>query len=211
MANFNLLPWRDAEREAKKKQFFTLLGFVALLAAGTAFGGHLYMLDRIAYQESRNTYLNQEIKRLDAKIKEIEALDETRQALIDRIRVIEQLQSTRPSIVHLFDEMAKALPPGMFISSMKQKGTLVAVEGKTESDARVSSFMNQLGSSPWMKSSNLKIITVDKKNRNRFESQTQSQLNLKEFRLQVTQLQKTMKKDDDKNNKPQKKTPQGAR
>jgi len=167
-------------------------------------------LDRIAYQESRNTYLNQEIKKLDEKIKEIEKLDETRQALIDRIRVIEQLQSTRPSIVHLFDEMAKALPPGMFISSMKQKGTLVAVEGKTESDARVSSFMNQLSSSPWMKSSNLKIITVDQKNKNRFDNE--EQLHLKEFRLQVTQLQKNIKKNDDKkNNKSQKKTPQGAK
>lgn len=202
MADFNLLPWREAKREAQKKQFFTLVAFVALMAAGTAFGAHLYMQDWITYQEERNTYIKNEIQNLDNKIKEIEKLDETRQALIDRINVIEQLQSTRPAIVHLFDEMAKALPPGMYISNMQQKNTLVTVEGKTESDTRVSTFMNHLNSSPWMKSSNLKIITVDEGKRRPRPNQ---EIRLKEFRLQVTQLQKNIKK-----NKNDKKSPKGT-
>jgi type IV pilus assembly protein PilN len=184
MANFNLLPWREAEREEKKKQFFTLVGLAALTAAGIAFGAHLYMQNRIDYQQSRNAYLTTEIKKLDKKIKEIEELEQTRQALIDHIKVIEDLQSTRPAIVHLFDEMAKALPQGMYISKIQQKNTLVTVEGKAESNARVSSYMNRLDSSPWLKSSDLNIIASEA------EKDQIGSVRLKDFRLQVTQLLK---------------------
>jgi type IV pilus assembly protein PilN len=184
MANFNLLPWREAEREQKKKQFFSIVGVCALTAAGIAFGAHLFMQNRIEYQQSRNAYLTAEIKKMDKKIKEIEELEKTRQALIDHIKVIEDLQSTRPAIVHLFDEMAKALPQGMYISKIQQKNTLVTVEGKAESNARVSSYMNRLDSSPWLKSSDLNIIASES------EKDQVGDIRLKDFRLQVTQLLK---------------------
>jgi len=183
MANFNLLPWREIQREQQKKQFITALISSALIAVGIAFVAHLYMQDRIDYQKSRNQYLKSEIRKRDQKIKEIKRLDETRQSLIDRIKVIETLQSTRPAIVHLFDEMAKALPQGMYIAHIKQKSTVVIVEGKAESNARVSSYMHRLDASPWLKSSNLHIIATEKE-------QKDTNIRLKDFRLQVTQLLK---------------------
>ena len=91
MANFNLLPWREQAREVKKKQFFTGIGLAVATAALGVFLGHSFMQNKISYQESRNQYLQSEIAILTKKIKEIETLDQTRQALMDRIRVIEDL------------------------------------------------------------------------------------------------------------------------
>ncbi|HHC74769.1 MAG TPA: pilus assembly protein PilN [Thiothrix sp.] len=199
MANFNLLPWREAQREQKKKQFFTAVIFAALIAVGLVFVAHLYMQDRINYQKSRNQYLKGEIRKLDQNIKEIKSLDETHQSLIDRIKVIETLQSTRPAIVHLFDEMAKALPQGMYIANIKQKNTIVIVEGKAESNARVSSYMHRLDASPWLKSSNLHIIATEKEKHDH-------NIRLKDFRLQVTQLLQHSKEKEQEAEKNQQKT-----
>lgn len=189
MANFNLLPWREQAREVKKKQFFTGIGLAVATAALGVFLGHSFMQNKISYQESRNQYLQSEIAILTKKIKEIETLDQTRQALMDRIRVIEDLQSTRPAIVHLFDEMIASLPKGMYLTSLQQKGTQIGLEGKAESNARVSSYMNKLNDSSWLSSSNLQIITTEDKNK--------SDLQLREFRLAVTQLLKPRKKKND--------------
>ena len=186
MANFNLLPWREKAREEKKKQFFMGIGTAVAIAALGVFLGHTYMQDKISYQDSRNKYLQSEIKILTQKIKEIEKLDETRQALMDRIKVIEDLQSTRPAIVHLLDEMVASLPKGMYLTHLQQKGTKVGIEGKAESNARVSSYMNRLNSSSWLSSSNLQIIAK--------EDSKDNALQLREFRLAVTQLLKVKSK-----------------
>ncbi|MGB3918937.1 MAG: PilN domain-containing protein, partial [Thiothrix litoralis] len=160
MAGLNLLSWREKAREEKKKQFFTLVGVSAALATVAVFGAHQFMLSSIENQEQRNQFLTTEIAALDKQIKEIEKLDTTRQALLDRMQIIEDLQSTRPAIVHLFDEMVNALPKGMYLLSLKQEATKVQLEGKAESYARVSSYMNRLDASPWLSSSNLNIIST---------------------------------------------------
>lgn len=194
MANFNLLPWREKQREVKKKQFFTAFGASMLLAAGMVFMAHLYMQNKVSYQNDRNQYLQTEISQLKKQIKEIEKLDETRQALMDRIKVIENLQSTRPAIVHLFDEMVAALPKGMYLTKLEQKSTVVGVHGKAESNARVSSYMNKLNASQWLSSSNLQIIAREKdKNGNKIE---QNSRRLRDFRLTVKQ---SLKAREDKN------------
>lgn len=182
MNGLNLLPWRDKAREQKKKQFFALLGFAGALAATMVFLGHIYMQSSIEHQEQRNNYLTNEIKTLDKHIARIKKLDATKQALLGRMEVIENLQSTRPAIVHLFDEMATALPGGMYLASLKQKGTTVNVVGKAESNARVSGYMNRLDQSEWLTSSNLNIISVGKKGGR--ESP------LRDFKLDVKQLLK---------------------
>ncbi len=183
MAGLNLLPWREKEREAKKKQFFTLVGAAFASAVGVVLAGHFYMQSVMAYQQSRNDHLQSEITALDAQIKEIEALDKTRQSLVDRMKVIENLQSTRPAIVHLFDEMVRALPKGLYLSHLQQQGTLVHLEGKAESYARVSSYMKQLDDSPWLSSSNLNVIST-----NGGGDAGSEQLVLRDFKLDVTQL-----------------------
>ena len=188
MANFNLLPWRERQRELKKQQFFISMGVAFAIAGAGVFSAHLFVQDKVSYQDSRNQYLKTEIKVLDRKIKEIEKLGETRQALMDRIKVIEDLQSTRPAIVHLFDEMVSSLPKGMYLTHLKQKETKVNLEGKAESNARVSSYMKKLNSSDWLSSSNLQIISREVKD---------DGLQLRGFRLAVTQL---LKKRDKKTN-----------
>ncbi|PID49726.1 MAG: pilus assembly protein PilN [Proteobacteria bacterium] len=189
MAGLNLLPWRDQERERKKQQFFVLLGIAALFASFLVFMGHLYMNAVIDFQNQRNQFLQQEITVLDKQIARIKKLDAVKQALLGRMQIIENLQSTRPAIVHLFDEMATVLPDGMYLDKLSQKGTVVHVEGKAESNARVSSYMNSLDRSEWLSSSNLNIISVVREGNDR-------SLPLRDFKLDVKQL---LKQGEDKN------------
>lgn len=188
MAGLNLLPWREKEREVKKKQFFTLVGATFAGAAGAVLAGHFYMQSLLEHQQNRNQVLQNEITALDEQIKEIESLDKTRQNLIDRMKVIENLQSTRPAIVHLFDEMVRALPKGLYLMHLQQQGTVVHLEGKAESYARVSSYMKQLDDSPWLSSSNLNVISTNLGNANDTEVRQNEQLVLRDFKLDVTQL-----------------------
>lgn len=180
MAGLNLLPWRDKERELKKKQFFALLGMSAALAGLMVFAAHTYMRTAVDYQASRNQVLTDEIANLDKQIEQIKKLDSTKQALLDRMQIIETLQSTRPAIVHLFDEMATALPQGMYLEALKQSETMVHVEGKAESNARVSTYMDSLDRSQWLNSSNLNIISVAR--------QDGRPTPLRDFKLDVQQL-----------------------
>lgn len=190
MAGLNLLPWRDKERELKKKQFFALLGASATIAGLFVFVAHTYMRTAVGYQESRNNVLTDEIASLDKQIEEIKKLDATKQALLDRMQIIDSLQSTRPAIVHLFDEMATALPQGMYLEALKQNDTVVHVEGKAESNARVSTYMDSLDGSKWLNSSNLNIISVAR--------QDGRPTPLRDFKLDVQQLlqQDEEKKDE---------------
>jgi type IV pilus assembly protein PilN len=183
MAGINLLPWREAARKKSQQQFVMTAVGAVLLGAATVGAGYAYMQGRIAYQESRNQYLTTQIKQLDSKIAEIKTLDAQRKALLDRIAVIERLQSTRPGIVHLFDEMVNALPKGLYLTQLQQTGNKIKIEGKAESNARVSSYMNKLNASPWLSSSDLNTISVSKNNKD--------DSRLRYFSLNVTQLLKT--------------------
>lgn len=179
MAGLNLLPWREKAREQQKKQFFALLGFTVVIGAAGVFLANMFMQNSIDEQRFRNNYLAQEVAVLDRRIKKIKTIDSTRKALLERMRVIEDLQGTRPAIVHLFDEMVTALPKGMFLKSLDQQGNLIRLAGKAESNARVSSYMNRLDASPWLSSSNLNIISVEKDQKNGVQ--------LRDFKLEVQQ------------------------
>ncbi len=186
MSGINLLPWRDAARKKSQQQF--VMSIVGALAVGAAVvgAGYTYMEGQISYQNERNTYIQKEIKRLDKVLAEIKTLDANRKALLDRIAVIERLQSTRPGIVHLFDEMVNALPKGLYLTKLQQINDKIKLEGKAESSARVSSYMNRLNASPWLSSSDLNTISVDSKNKNK-----NGYSNLRYFSLNVTQLLKS--------------------
>ncbi|MEE9350656.1 MAG: PilN domain-containing protein [Thiotrichaceae bacterium] len=181
MAGLNLLPWREEAREESRKQFMMIAISAAAIGVLTVFSGYTWMQGNISYQEQRNARLNSEIKFLDKRIAEIKSLDATRKALLDRIEIIDTLQSTRPSIVHLFDEMVKSLPKGLYLTKLEQKGNTIKLVGKSESNARVSSYMERLDDSIWLSSSNLSILSKDKK---------QGDIRLRKFVLNVTQLLK---------------------
>ncbi len=189
MSGINLLPWREAARKQSQQNFVMSIVGAITVGALVVGAGYTYMDGRISYQESRNAYIQAEIKDLDKALVEIKTLDANRKALLDRIGVIERLQSTRPGIVHLFDEMVNALPKGLYLTKLEQEENKIKLEGKAESSARVSSYMNRLNGSPWLKSSDLNTIEIDS---------DKGENNLRYFSLNVTQLLKSGAEEEDR-------------
>lgn len=164
MAKINLLPWREVQRKEKQKEFFTLLGLGAVLAAAVVIVVHIYFSQRIEAQQERNKYLEDEISLLDKKIEEIQQLENEKQKLLARMRAIEQLQGNRPLIVRFFDELVRSLPEGVSVTNISQVGQAITIDGEAQSNARVSSFMRNLESSEWLESPQLDIIQVKNEN-----------------------------------------------
>ncbi len=192
MAGLNLLPWREEARKKSQQYFIMMVAAAVAVGAIGVFGAYSYYNGEINYQHERNAYVKAETKRLEKTIREIKKLDATKKALMERIVVIESLQLARPGIVHLFDEMVNALPKGLFLTQLEQSSGTVKIEGKAESNTRVSSYMKRLNASPWLKSSDLNKISIDNtKDKNR----------LRRFKLNVTQVIK-MVSDDKKEGDP---------
>jgi type IV pilus assembly protein PilN len=158
MARINLLPWREALRKEQQRDFGVLMVLFAALAGAIVFITHLYFVNQIEFQGTRNRYLTTEIKKLDEKIKEIPALEKEKQRLIARMRAIEELQRNRPLIVRFFDELVASLPEGVSILKIQQKSKTITINGEAQSNARVSSFMRNLESSKWLANPKLDII-----------------------------------------------------
>ncbi len=165
MAHINLLPWREAKRKEQQKQFLQALGLAALAGILVVVAAHM-AIGRIAEnQQARNDLLKQEIRVLDKRIRDIKELEKTKQALLDRMDIIQQLQRSRPVAVHLFDELVTTLPGGLYLTLIKQKGNTLEIRGKAESDARVSSYMSNLERSPWLQDPRLEVIETVKDGR----------------------------------------------
>ncbi|MGH8643559.1 MAG: PilN domain-containing protein [Gammaproteobacteria bacterium] len=140
----NLLPWRAERRKQQRNEFFTLMGMAAAATLLLVFMVRVYYQQLISHQEARNGFLQAEISKLDEKIKEIESLEKEKEHLLARMKTIEQLQTSRPVIVHLFDELVGALPEGVYLTEIAQHGDAVTLKGAARSNARVSSFMRNL-------------------------------------------------------------------
>jgi len=163
MAHINLLPWRENLRKQRKREFYLqLLGavVVALLALVL---WHIQVVEQIEHQKNRNAFLKAEIAKVDRKIREIKSLEKRRAELVARMNVIQQLQVSRPQVVHLFDELVKTIPDGAYLDSLVQKGSSVTLEGWAQSNARVSAYMRAIDRSRWIKDADLKIIQSDDK------------------------------------------------
>jgi len=158
MARINLLPWREQLREERKKEFLTILALVVLFAGALVFLGDRYVNGRIDHQNERNAFLKKEITLLDARIKEIEELQARRAQLLDRMKIIEDLQGKRPIIVRVFDELARTLPDGVYFSELAMKGAELSVKGGAESNSRVSNLMRQMDGSDWLTAPNLTAV-----------------------------------------------------
>ncbi len=166
MARINLLPWRAERRKQRQQQFYTMLGAAAIIAVLAVFGLKMYYDSLIESQQARNAYLQQEITAVEAKIKEIDELDRKRASLLQRKQVIEQLQASRSQMVHLFDELVRTIPEGVRLTSIKQAGDLLTLEGLAQSNARVSSYIRALEGSGWMSHPDLSIIEAKGADRN---------------------------------------------
>ncbi len=158
MPRVNLLPWRAELRRQKRTEYLAILGICALFAAVVWFGIHLYYGELIKQQDRRNTYLSEQIRQLDKKIEEIKALEKEKESLIARMKAIETLQTSRPIIVHLFDELVSTLPEGVYLRNVSQEGSKVTIQGVAQSNARVSNYMRNVESSEWVERPKLSII-----------------------------------------------------
>jgi type IV pilus assembly protein PilN len=158
MARINLLPWRAERRKQRQKEFGVMLGFAALAGVVLWFLVNSYYNGQIEGQNERNAFLQEQIKQLDAQITEIEELDRQRARLLARKEVIEQLQANRSQMVHLFDSLVRTIPDGVVLTAIKQEGEKLTLEGRSQSNARVSTYMRNLEGSGWMTKPDLSII-----------------------------------------------------
>jgi len=158
MAKINLLPWRLERRKHRQNEFFAMLGGAAVLAALVAFGLIQYFDGLEKNQKARIAYLDKQIAEVDAQIKDIENLEAQRASLLQRKQVIEDLQSNRSQMVHLFDELVRTIPEGIRLTSIKQAGQQLTLNGVAQSNARVSAYMRSIEASGWMKNPDLSII-----------------------------------------------------
>lgn len=158
MPRINLLPWREAQRKERKLKFMMALGAAAGCACVVTGVVYLLYSAMIDAQVQRNELLKQQIMVLDRNIEEINSLEKTKKQFIARMEIIEKLQRSRPEIVHLFDQIVKTLPDGVYLTSVTQTGDHLKFTGVAQSSTRVSAFMRNIDSSQWMKDPTLEVI-----------------------------------------------------
>jgi len=161
MARVNLLPWREERRKARQTQFNILAGVVAGAGAFTVFLLYVAMNTAISIQNERNDYLTQQTTLEDHQIEKIKGLQDTKQALLARMQIIQQLQQSRPIVVHLFDQLIKTLPPGVFLTGITENGDSLTLDGTAESSARISTYLRNIDASPYMGNPNLTVVQKD--------------------------------------------------
>jgi type IV pilus assembly protein PilN len=158
MPRINLLPWREQQRKTRRREFLVATGGAVAAAVVFGFGGYLLYNSRIDSQIEKNNLLKKEIVKLDSQIADIQDLETRKQRLVARMQIIEQLQRSRPEIVHLFDEIVKTVPEGVYLTSLKQSGRKLEIHGVAQSSTRVSTFMRNIDSSSWMDNPVLQVV-----------------------------------------------------
>lgn len=150
MPRINLLPWREAERKKRQRDFMVAMAGSLVAGLAVILLTNLAFSQMISGQRDRNNRLENEIVELEKSITEIDGLESQKERLLARMEIIEQLQRSRPEIVHLFDEVTRQLPEGVYLTGMKQTGAAVEVQGVAQSSTRVSALMRQIDSSTWL-------------------------------------------------------------
>jgi type IV pilus assembly protein PilN len=166
MPRINLLPWREEQRKERKLAFMVALGVAVLAAMVTTFAAYLLFDSMISGQQRRNQMLRSQIKLLDKQIEEINSLESEKQRFIARMDVIEKLQRSRPGIVHVFDEIVKTLPDGVYLTGVQQVSAgankRLKFDGIAQSSTRVSSFMRNIDASEWLRNPELEVVQTAK-------------------------------------------------
>lgn len=173
----NLLPHREQRRALQQKALVAMVAGAAVAGLAAVAVGHFVIAGMKDYQDQRNAFLTTEIAKLDQQIKEIARLKEKTNALLARKQVVEELQVNRAQAVHLFDELARRLPEGMYLKSLKQTDSKLVLSGYAQSGARVSALMRNIEESPWLDAPRLIEVKVSYLNKAR----------VNEFSLEATQ------------------------
>ncbi|MGH8280081.1 MAG: PilN domain-containing protein [Gammaproteobacteria bacterium] len=163
MPSINLLPWREEQRKTRKQTFQLRLVLSVVVGIVVLILVWLGLNNAISNQNERNTYLNAQIQQIDKQIDAIKTLKEQKNQMLARMNIIEQLQDSRMASVHLFDQLVKTLPPGVYLTEVAQKGGQLSIQGVAESSARVSTYMRNIDASPWMSDPNLQVVQKDNK------------------------------------------------
>ena len=174
--NINLLPWREEQRRLRDRKMVGNAIFIWIICGVLIFAAIVFINSKIDNQQNRNRYLNQEIAKLDQRIEEIKALREQKENLLLRMQVIQNLQRERRKVVHLFDDIVRKLPEGVYYDSLAKKANNFNLAGTAQSNARVSDLMNRLDSSEWFENPNLSVIDIT----------PQEGIRLSEFKLGVS-------------------------
>ncbi|HVJ59448.1 MAG TPA: PilN domain-containing protein [Burkholderiaceae bacterium] len=164
MARINLLPWRAERRAVRKREFLVMLGMAGAAGVAAFIGAMTWMNARIENQIDRNNYMQAQIKEVEKKLDEIKELDKTRDKLLRRKQVIEQLQASRSQMVHMFDELVHTIPEGVRLTSLKQVGEVLTLEGVAQSNASVATYMRNVEASPWLGHPDLRKTEIKKSN-----------------------------------------------
>jgi len=161
MAHINLLPWREARRQSQKKHYIRLLTVIAISGILCTWLSSLALEQLLLQQHSRNQFLQTQIAVLDAKIAQIKILKTDKQALEQKMRLVEQLQISRHATPTIFDHLAQLVPAGMTFISMSRTGNIIEIEGHSDSNNRLATFMRQLQQSPVFLDEELASIKAD--------------------------------------------------
>lgn len=162
--NINLLPWREELKEQQKREFFSMLGLAVIAASGLMLLIHIAIGRQITMQNEDNNYLKNEIKILDQQIEEIKSLDKEKKQLLAKMEVIQELQASRPEAVRLFDGVVRLIPPGLYLTSLSRTGERIQIDGKAESNTRVSTLMRNIEASKLLADPILSLIQADTQN-----------------------------------------------
>ena len=187
MARINLLPWRVERRKQRQKEFGILLGLSALGAVLASFLMVGYYSSQISGQKTRNKYMEDQIAQVQKQIDEIKLLDEKKAKLLARKEIIEKLQANRSQMVHLFDSLVRTIPDGVILTQVKQDQETLTLQGRAQSNARVSTYMRNLEGSGWMTNPDLSII----------ETKGEDRALPNEFKLTVKLANPNAPKDED--------------
>lgn len=160
MPRINLLPWRDEQRHQRRTQFFVAMGIALAVGGLIVLLGNLTMNSFVDQQNARNTLLKTEISALNKRIEEILELEDKKDRLLARMEIIEELQRSRPEIVHVFEELVTTLPDGTHLTAIKQSGRRIEIRGTAESNTRVSALMRNINSSDWLTDPDLDVVQV---------------------------------------------------
>ena len=150
MPRINLLPWREELRKQRQRNFTIAAAAAVIIGIGVILLTRITLGNMIENQNERNDLLKAEIAALDEQITEINGLESQKQRLLARMEIIERLQQSRPEVVHLFDELARTLPEGVYLTSVEQSGHNLQISGRAESSTRVSTYMRNIDASEWL-------------------------------------------------------------
>jgi type IV pilus assembly protein PilN len=162
MPRINLLPWRQQERARRQREFGLAVVGAVLAAGAVTLLTSWTITAAIDRQNDRNALLKREISALDKQITEILDLENQKQRLVARMEIISKLQRSRPEIVHVFDQLVRTLPEGVYLTSVKQTDKRLEIRGVAQSSTRVSTFMRNIEASEWLTNPELQVIETAK-------------------------------------------------